>query len=205
MNLPNKLTLGRLFLTVIFVIVTANPHGWGAGWAYTTGMLIFGVASFTDYLDGYLARKYQLITSFGKLMDPLADKVLLCAAFVLLSETPLTPEIGSILPGWVTVTVLAREFLVTGLRLVGSAQGYVMAADTLGKHKTVWQIITASYFLVFLASQEAAMAWIRPLFSVKWLGPRELGWVLIIMTLLTTIVSGWRYFWKNRALVLKEM
>ena len=80
-----------------------------------------------------------------------------------------------------------------------------MAADTLGKHKTVWQIITASYFMVFLASQESAMAWIRPLFSTKWLGPRELGSVLIIMTLLTTLVSGWRYFWKNRELVLKEM
>lgn len=205
MNLPNKLTLGRLFLTVIFVAVTAHPHGWGQGWAYTVGMAIFGIASITDYLDGYLARKYQLITSFGKLMDPLVDKVLLCAAFVLLSETQLEGNRNSILPGWVTVTVLTREFLVTGLRLIATAQGYVMAADKLGKHKTVWQITTASYFLVFLAVQEPAMAWFKPFFELPYMGPRAIGSFLIFMTLVTTVFSGWRYFWSNRELVMKEM
>jgi CDP-diacylglycerol--glycerol-3-phosphate 3-phosphatidyltransferase len=205
MNLPNKLTLGRLVLTVIFVIVTADPHGWGAGWAYTAGMAIFGFASITDYLDGYLARKYKLITAFGKLMDPLADKILLCAAFVLLTETTPTGDHAVMLPGWVTVSVLAREFLVTGLRLVASAQGFVLAADSLGKHKTVWQITTASYFLILLASQESAMAWIRPLFSLPGCGPHYLGNFLIFMTLATTLFSGLRYFWNNRELVLKGM
>lgn len=205
MNLPNKLTLGRLVLTVVFVIVTADPHGWGAGWAYTAGMAIFGIASITDYLDGYLARKYQLITAFGKLMDPLADKILLCAAFVLLTETTPTGEHVVMLPGWVTVSVLAREFLVTGLRLVASAQGFVLAADSLGKHKTVWQIATASYFLILLASQETFMAWIRSFFSLPGCGPHYLGNFLIVMTLATTLFSGLRYFWNNRELVLKGM
>ena len=205
MNLPNKLTLGRLVLTVIFVIVTADPHGWGAGWAYTAGMAIFGFASITDYLDGYLARKYKLITAFGKLMDPLADKILLCAAFVLLTETTPTGDHAVMLPGWVTVSVLAREFLVTGLRLVASAQGFVLAADSLGKHKTVWQITTASYFLILLASQESAMAWIRPFFSLPGCDPHYLGNFLIFMTLATTLFSGLRYFWNNRELVLKGM
>lgn len=205
MNLPNQLTLGRLVLTVFFVIVTASPGGWGSGWAYTVGMAIFGVASITDYLDGYLARKYHLITAFGKLLDPLADKILLCAAFVLLTETTPPGASGVLLPGWVTVTVLAREFLVTGLRLVASAQGFVMAADILGKHKTVWQIATASYFLVFLAATEPPMAWVRPSFAMPGCGIHHLGNFLIFMTLATTIVSGWRYFWNNRALVLREM
>ena len=140
-----------------------------------------------------------------RLMDPLADKILLCAAFVLLTETSLPGSSSVVLPGWITVTVLAREFLVTGLRLVALAQGYVMAADVLGKHKTVWQIATASYFLVFLACQEPGMAWFQPFFSLPWCGPRELGVFLMVMTLATTIISGWRYFWNNRALVLREM
>lgn len=205
MNLPNKLTLGRLVLTVIFVIVTASPHGWGAGWAYTVGMLVFGVASVTDYLDGYWARKYGLITDFGKLMDPLVDKVLMCAAFVVLTETFLPGTTKVILPGWVTVAVLAREFLVTGLRLVATAKGTVLAADRLGKHKTGWQIGTASYFLVYLACQEPGMKWFSPFFTVPGLGPNQVGIVLIAMTLLTTVYSGWRYFWNNREIVLNEM
>jgi CDP-diacylglycerol---glycerol-3-phosphate 3-phosphatidyltransferase len=205
MNLPNKLTLGRLVLTVIFVTVTASPHGWGQGWAYSVGMAIFGIASVTDYLDGYWARKYGLITNFGKLMDPLVDKVLMCAAFVLLTETVYPDTSLVILPGWVTVAVLAREFLVTGLRLVATAQGQVLAADQWGKHKTGWQIGTASYFLVYLACQEPAMAWFSPFFTWPGLGPHQVGVLLISLTLVTTVYSGWRYFWNNRAIVLKEM
>jgi CDP-diacylglycerol--glycerol-3-phosphate 3-phosphatidyltransferase len=205
MNLPNKLTLGRLVLTVIFVIVTASPHGWGAGWAYTVGMVIFGIASVTDYLDGYWARKYGLITDFGKLMDPLVDKVLMCAAFVLLTETVYPGTNKVILPGWVTVAVLAREFLVTGLRLVATAKGNVLAADRLGKHKTGWQIGMASYFMVYLACQEPGMQWFSPFFTWPGLGPHQVGTVLIAMTLITTVYSGWRYFWNNRQIVLNEM
>lgn len=206
MNLPNKLTVGRLFLTVIFVIITSTPNGWGTGWAYTAGMIIFGIASATDYLDGYWARKFGLVTSFGKLMDPLVDKVLLCSAFVMLSSTRLPGGVDQLLiPWWITVAVLAREFLVTGLRLVASSQGHVMAADSFGKQKTVWQITTASYFIVFLACQEPAMKWLRPLFDVPWLGPHSLGALLIGIMTVTTIASGGRYFWNNRAAVLKEL
>jgi CDP-diacylglycerol--glycerol-3-phosphate 3-phosphatidyltransferase len=205
MNLPNKVTLGRLVLTVIFVIVTASPHGWGTGWSYTAGMLIFGVASATDYLDGYWARKYGLVTDFGKLMDPLVDKVLMCAAFVVLTETTYPGGNNVILPGWVTVTVLTREFLVTGLRLVATSKGMVLAADRLGKHKTGFQIATASYFLVYLACQEPSMNWFSFFFSLPGMGTAQTGAVLIALTLITTVYSGWRYFWNNRQIVLNEM
>jgi CDP-diacylglycerol--glycerol-3-phosphate 3-phosphatidyltransferase len=205
MNLPNKLTVGRLFLTAIFVAVAADPLGWGAGWCYTVGLVLFAVASFTDYLDGYWARKYQLVTEFGKLMDPLVDKVLICSAFVMLTEALHPGTTKQVLPGWFTVTVLAREFLVTGLRLVASAQGAVLAADRLGKHKTAWQIVIASYFLTFLASHEASLQWLRPLFDFWWFSPHTLGKILIFIALFATVFSGCAYFWRNRELVFKDM
>ena len=123
MNLPNKLTVGRLILTAIFVAVVSIqdlPH------RYTIGVVLFVVAAFTDFLDGYLARKHGLITNFGKLMDPLADKVLMCSAFVILTR-------HGQLAAWVVIAIIAREFLVTGLRLVASSQGSVLAADSMGK------------------------------------------------------------------------
>jgi CDP-diacylglycerol---glycerol-3-phosphate 3-phosphatidyltransferase len=204
-NFPNQLTLARLVLTVIFVVVTACPESWGKGWCYSVGLFIFAIASITDWLDGYWARKYQLETAFGKLMDPLVDKVLMCAAFVILTEVPaLPPRLGGLLPGWFTVGVLAREFLVTGLRLIASAKGHVMAADRLGKHKTTWQIILACYMLCFLASRETAFSFLSPLFQAPWFSPTLLGPVLVWLALGITLWSGWVYFWKNRSLVVGD-
>ncbi|MCB1093627.1 MAG: CDP-diacylglycerol--glycerol-3-phosphate 3-phosphatidyltransferase, partial [Verrucomicrobiae bacterium] len=142
----------------------------------------------------HLARKHNLITSFGKLMDPLADKVLMCAGFVLLVSHEL-------MPAWVVIIILAREFLVTGLRLVASAEGMVLAAENLGKHKTIWQIVTVIYFLVYLASEETAFSWMRWLFDWKPTGPTIAGQILIGISLVLTIVSGLSYAWKNRQLL----
>ena len=145
-------TVSRLVLTVIFVATTAFPWAY----AFTVGLFLFSVASITDWLDGKIARERNLVTAFGQLMDPLADKVLMAAAFITLMEKDL-------MPGWLVIAILAREFLVTGLRLVAGARGAVLAADKLGKQKTIWQIATACYLLVYLASREEPLAWVRRL------------------------------------------
>ena len=194
MNLPNQLTMSRLALTVVFVAVTAMPWGY----AFTVGLGLFSIASITDWLDGKIARERNLVTAFGQLMDPLADKVLMAAAFVTLMEQRL-------MPGWLVIAILAREFLVTGLRLVAGARGAVLAADKLGKQKTIWQIVTACYLLVYLASREELLAWARPLFDLPALGFAIIHPLLLALTLVTTLYSGFAYFWKNRAVVLQEM
>ena len=196
MNLPNQLTVARLGLTIVFVAVAAS--GWSL--AFTVGMFIFGAASFTDYLDGRIARERGLITSFGQLMDPLADKVLMAAAFVVLLDSD-----RSSMPAWLVIAILTREFLVTGLRLVATSQGAILSADRLGKQKTVWQIVTACYLLVRLSSREAPMVWIRPLFDAPWIGERVMVPFLLVITLATTLWSGGAYLWKNRELILKEL
>ena len=194
MNLPNQLTMSRLALTVVFVAVTAFPWAY----AFTVGLGLFSVASITDWLDGKIARERGLVTAFGQLMDPLADKVLMAAGFVTLMEQRL-------IPGWLVIAILAREFLVTGLRLVAGARGAVLAADKLGKQKTIWQMVTACYLLVYLASREEPLAWVRPLFDWPALGFGIIHPVLLGLTLATTLYSGFAYFWKNRAVVLQEM
>ena len=190
MNLPNQLTVGRLCVTMVFVTVLSL----NIPFKFTIGLWLFVVASITDWLDGMIARKWNLITNFGKLMDPLADKVLVAAAFVMLSAE-------GIFPAWILVVILAREFLVTGLRLIATAQGVVLAADHLGKWKTIFQIVTAIYLLLALASQEAPMRVFAGLFSINGLGSHQLGLWLCYLTLAATVISGLNYVWKNRRLI----
>ena len=197
MNLPNKLTVSRLFLTGAFVAALSIDVPYGN----TAALTLFIIAALTDFLDGYLARKHNLITDFGKLMDPLADKVLMASGFVMLCSMEST---RNIFPAWVVITILTREFMVTGLRLVASAEGKVLAAEKLGKHKTVWQIITVIYFLVFLASEDPGMKWLDHLFALKILSPAFAGTALIAITLILTVWSGLGYLWKNRGL-LRDM
>ena len=196
MNLPNQLTVARLGLTVLFVVAAYTP----VPWALTAAAVLFGIASFTDYLDGRIARQRGLVTSFGQLMDPLADKVLMAAAFVVLLDMDRTT-----MPAWLVIVVLFREFLVTGMRLVASSQGAVLAADWLGKQKTVWQIVTASYLLVLHATKEPVMAWAEGIFTLPGIGKAVMVPVLLGITLVTTLWSGGAYLWKNRQLVLKEL
>ncbi len=199
MNLPNQLTVARLVLTALFVAVASS----GIPWAFTLGMLLFGAGALTDFYDGKIARERNIVTPFGQLMDPLADKILMAAAFVVLLEVD-----RATMPGWLVVLVLAREFMVTGLRLVAAASGNVLAADRLGKHKTIWQIVVASYLLVRRSTEEAPMAWFRPFFEWKVGGIANesiLIPLLLAVMLSFTIGSGASYLWKNRALVLREL
>lgn len=191
MNLPNKLTLGRLALTAVFVAVVSIES---IPQRYSAGLILFVIAAITDFLDGHLARKHNLVTNFGKLMDPLADKVLMCSAFVILTR-------HGQLPAWIVIAILAREFLVTGLRLLASSQGAVLAADSLGKLKTVLQIVTTIYLLLFLASSEAAFAWTSALFHWKWTSPGVAGIAIVAVTALVTVYSGLSYVITNRALL----
>ena len=190
MNLPNQLTLLRLILTGVFVVLLSVEFPWSR----TLALLVFATAAITDFFDGHIARKRNLITNFGKLMDPLADKVLMCAGFVLLTALGL-------IPAWVVVLILTREFLVTGLRLIALAENVVLAAEKLGKHKTTWQIITVVYFLIYLASTEPLFSWIAPLFAWKPTGIEVTGQILIWVTMALTLWSGVSYLMKNKGLL----
>ena len=132
MNLPNKLTILRVFMIPFFLIFLLLDFS-GTNGKYIA-LLLFVVASFTDFLDGYLARKYKLVTNFGKFMDPLADKLLVSAALISFVE------LGK-LPSWIVITIISREFIISGFRLVAADSGVVIAASYWGKFKTVTQMI----------------------------------------------------------------
>ena len=191
MNVPNQLTVARLILTFVFVALLSLE---GVPFAKTGALLVFSFAAITDFLDGYLARKNNLVTNFGKLMDPLADKVLMCAGFVLLTRLEL-------IPAWMVVVILAREFMVTGLRLLASAEGVVLAAENLGKYKTTIQIVTIIYFLLYLASEEAWFRFLHPMFDAFYFAPEYFGMVLNWGSLVLTLWSGVSYVLKNRKLL----
>lgn len=131
MNLPNKLTMFRVILIPFFVIFMlvdiTNVDKWIA-------LAIFIIASLTDLLDGKIARKYNLVTNFGKFMDPLADKLLVCAALICLVEL-------SVIPSWIVIIIISREFIISGFRLIASDNGVVIAASYFGKFKTTFQMV----------------------------------------------------------------
>lgn len=190
MNLPNQLTIARFFLTAAFVAVLASHWHW----ANTVALVLFGIASLTDYFDGEIARRYNLITDFGKLMDPLADKVMMAGAFICLIPHHAFPP-------WVVIVIIAREFLITGLRQLAASKGIVLPAERMGKHKTIWQIITILYFLLLLSIAEAGQAgWISVggWWQEAW---RWGGGPLIVLTTVLTLYSGICYLWRNRSLI----
>jgi CDP-diacylglycerol--glycerol-3-phosphate 3-phosphatidyltransferase len=188
MNWANRLTLSRLALTVLFV--AALNSSWE--YARTSALIIFLIAGVTDFVDGEVARRYGIITNFGKLMDPLVDKIMMAAAFI--SLVPLKA-----VPAWAATTVVARDFLITGLRLMAATKGRVLPAERLGKQKTSWQIITVIFFLALLAANELRYAdenwvwWFR-----AW---HEAGPVLVWITVALTIYSGLGFAWRNREVI----
>ena len=191
MNWANRLTISRLALTILFV-ASLNSN-----WIYgrTAALIIFLLAGITDFVDGEIARRYGAVTNFGKLMDPLVDKIMMAAAFI--SLVPL----GGI-PAWAATTVVARDFLITGLRLMATARGQILPAERLGKHKTSWQIITVSFFLVLLAARELKYAgsetgW----WSRAW---NDIGPVLVWITIAFTVYSGLRYAWRHRDVIAPD-
>jgi CDP-diacylglycerol--glycerol-3-phosphate 3-phosphatidyltransferase len=191
MNWANRLTLSRLVLTVLFV--AALNSTWD--YARTSALVLFIVAGLTDFVDGEVARRYGVITNFGKLMDPLVDKIMMAAAFI--SLVPL-----KVIPAWAAVAVVARDFLITGVRLLATAKGRVLPAESLGKQKTSWQIITVIFFLALLAASELRYGGER---STWWLRARDdAGPVLVWITVALTIYSGLGFAWRNRQLIAPD-
>jgi len=188
MNWANRLTLSRLLLTVLFVVAL------NSSWQYarTTALIIFLIAGVTDFVDGEIARRYAWVTNFGKLMDPLVDKIMMAAAFI--SLVPLKA-----VPAWAATTVVARDFLITGLRMMASAKGKILPAERLGKQKTSWQIVTVIFFLGLLSLSELRYVDAR---SAWWFGAwHEAGRVLVWITVALTVYSGIGYAWRHRELI----
>ena len=140
MNLPNKLTVLRVIMIPFFVFFLLLEGGANSTWRYVAAA-IFIVASLTDLLDGKIARKYNLVTNFGKFMDPLADKLLVCSALICLIQ------LGQ-LPAWMVIIIISREFIISGFRLVASDNGWVMAASYWGKFKTTFQMIAVILLII---------------------------------------------------------
>jgi CDP-diacylglycerol--glycerol-3-phosphate 3-phosphatidyltransferase len=198
MNLPNKLTLSRMVLTFAFLVVVFAPSY--IPWYETIALVIFSIASLTDYFDGKIARERKLITSFGILMDPLADKVLICSAFISFVELKW-------MPAWMVVVVVARELTITGLRLLAASKNVVMAAERYGKHKTISQIVAVIAILLVHAHGQWGV--VGPLFSFNLLGFGPwIGWFSELakwVAVILTFYSGSVYLWRNRELFLKDM
>jgi CDP-diacylglycerol--glycerol-3-phosphate 3-phosphatidyltransferase len=188
MNWANRITLSRLGLTVLFVVAL------NSSWQYarTTALLIFLIAGLTDFIDGEIARRYGIVTNFGKLMDPLVDKIMVAAAFI--SLVPLKA-----VPAWAATAVVARDFLITGLRLMATAKGRILPAESLGKQKTSWQVITVIFFLGLLSASELRFASEE---SIWWLRAwNQAGPILVWITVALTLYSGIGYVWRNREII----
>ena len=188
MNLPNKLTFLRLLLIPFFLVLTVIPFDWGSvtllgsemDLALLLATIIFVVASFTDWLDGYIARRDNLVTNFGKFADPLADKLLVASALIVLIELGLAPA-------WVVAIIISRELAVTGLRLLLVEEGgTVLAAAWPGKIKTVTQFLA----VIFLLVNDFPFAWTGI----------PIGQILLYVSLIATIYSGYDYFYNARHL-----
>jgi CDP-diacylglycerol--glycerol-3-phosphate 3-phosphatidyltransferase len=187
-NLPNQLTLLRIALSFFLILFLLSP-GFPAKLA---AVFVFTIASLTDLWDGRLARARGLVTDFGILMDPIADKILVLAAFVAFVQL-------NVVPAWMVVSIATREFLVTGLRLFALGRGQVLPAEAAGKHKTVSQIVAISLILIFLVVREGFGASPGGPSWVTWAEPGI--WWLMLLTVILTLTSGISFFWKHRRLI----
>ena len=178
MNLPNKLTIMRVILIPFFVFFLLSPYF--PAYGNYIAVAIFIVASLTDMLDGKIARKYNLVTNFGKFMDPLADKLLVCSAMICLIELDR-------LAAWIVIVIIAREFIISGFRLVASDNGVVIAASYWGKFKTTFQMLMVIVLILDIQ---------MPFFQI-------LGTVLTYVALILAVVSLIDYIVKNKD-VLKD-
>lgn len=193
MNLPNKLTLCRLATPLLFIpcLVSDQPY------TKIAATLLFGLASVTDWLDGHIARTRGLVTDFGKLMDPLADKILVCSALICFTASYY--ENGIVAP-WMVVAIVSRDLVVTGLRLAGLSRGAVLGAHAIGKHKTAWQMIAICAMLVYLVLANDFQFHGRLLDYVRQ-GVHVLFWFVSFLT----IWSGVFYLWKYRSYYLENV
>ena len=189
MNLPNKLTVGRVVIMMVVVgLASIDPAADGSHlvpWRICYVLAI--IAGFTDILDGYIARKYNLVTDFGKLVDPLADKIFTLGGFIILSAYDLVPH-------WITITLLTRELAVTGLRSLAASKGRVLAASNIGKAKTFFQMI----MLLIGGAIWCELITLDGLLLTVW------PWLLVALAVYTAW-TGVVYFYHNRDMYIHEM
>ena len=178
MNLPNKLTVLRIIMVPFFVAFMLYPLAGDA--SKYVALALFCVASFTDFLDGHLARKHNLVTNFGKFMDPLADKLLVCSALICLTVTQTEQ-----LPTWIVLIIIAREFIISGFRLVASDNGIVIAASYWGKFKTVSHMTMIIMLILNINN---------PIYNI-------VTWVVVWIGLALTVISLVDYVWKNKQIL----
>src|SRR5436190_572702 len=194
MNLPNKLTLSRFGLTVALLAVMFS----GVRFHETIALTLFIAAALSDFFDGIIARRRKLITNFGILMDPLADKILVCTAFIAFVGLGW-------LSAWTAVIVVARELAITGLRLLAASKNVVLAAERYGKNKTGSQI--AAIIAMFVLHSYEQWGAFGAVFGLEIFGHPWVWWFAEISTWLAivlTAVSGWLYLWRNRELYLGD-
>ncbi len=195
MNVPNKLTISRFVLTVAFLAVVFADFRFHE----TLALALFSAAGLTDYFDGKIARRDNLITNFGILMDPLADKILVCSAFIAFVG------LGWV-PAWMAVIVVARELAITGLRLLAASKNLVLAAEGFGKHKTISQIVAIISILARHSYEQWGAA--GKIFSFDIMGEPWVLWFAALslrVAVLLTFTSGLIYLWRNRPLYLADL
>ncbi len=198
MNLPNKLTVSRFGLTTVFLWAMFSKFTFND----TLALIFFCLAGITDFLDGRIARSRNLITNFGKLMDPLADKVMVCSAFIAFVEsTHLNLNAPVKVGAWMVVIIVGRELAITGLRLLAASKNIVLAAERYGKHKTISQIVCIIALLVVDACNE----WPDGLkhFFTPW--TPAFAEMMLWITVVLTAASGLIYLWRNREIYLDDV
>jgi len=200
MTLPNKLTLLRIILVPAMVIVAFIPYlnnntvfNSGLSIANFINIIIFALASITDFLDGKIARKYNLVTTFGKFADPLADKMLVTSAMVILCLQMNNTNYWWFLPAWGLILILCRDLIVDGVRFICAQKGETIAADIFGKTKT----FVTMFALVFL------FLWQIEIGDIRIFG--YIGMVLMYVGILFTVISGARYFYRARKIILESI
>jgi CDP-diacylglycerol--glycerol-3-phosphate 3-phosphatidyltransferase len=198
-NLPNKLTLSRFALTVAFL-----PVMFARSLPYheTIALALFVAAGISDFLDGQIARRRNLITNFGILMDPLADKIMVCSAFIAFVELGW-------FAAWMAVIIVARELAITGLRLLAASKNVVLAAERFGKHKTISQIVAIIAILIDQIMQKDQWGSVGQAIFGWHIGPHSWSWwvaeIFKWLSVALTFISGFVYLWKNRQLYLNDM
>jgi CDP-diacylglycerol--glycerol-3-phosphate 3-phosphatidyltransferase len=198
MNLPNKLTVSRFVLTVVFLWALFSP----IPFHNTMALVLFNAAGLTDFLDGRIARKRNLKTNFGVLMDPLADKILICSAFIAFVESTRLASGGPVaVPAWMVIVIVARELTITGLRLLAASKNVVLAAENFGKHKTVSQIVALNALLVLDACPE----WASPMQNILLPWAPQFAIIMLWVAVVLTALSGAFYLWRNRAIYINDL
>jgi len=196
MNIANKLTMLRIFLSFVFVFFLSFPFkGIWVLWAKALSLVTFIIAALSDFLDGFIAQRNNMVTDFGRLMDPIADKILVLAAFIAFVQMQLVDT-------WMVVVIVSREILITSLRLFALNKGKVLSAARAGKHKTASQMLVIFVILGFIVLKESVLTFST--WNPSWEKLfRSSIYVLMLLTVGLTLYSGLHYLWENRKIIAR--